>query len=72
MEEQFPVNSGNVPPPSQSTNLLSHQLANNFATFQNTNGLRRKVKEAPRSMPKVIIKFPFHFTSCLLIYFSTS
>jgi hypothetical protein len=56
MEEQFPVNSGKVPPPSQSTTLLSHQLAaaTNVATFQHNNGLRRKVKEAPRSAPKVI------------------
>jgi hypothetical protein len=56
MEEQFPVNSGNVPPPSQSTNLLSQQLAN-FATFQqNSNGQRRKLKEAQRTIPKVKMK----------------
>jgi hypothetical protein len=44
MEEQFPVNSGNVPPPSQSTNLLIHQL-------QNTKGRRKP--QAPKSTSKV-------------------
>jgi hypothetical protein len=51
MEDQFPVNSGNVPPPSQSTNVPAHQM--NFATaFQTAN--RRKHKETlSRSTPKV-------------------
>lgn len=53
MGEQFPVNSGNVPPPSQSTNLLSQQLAN-FASFQQSSGHRRKGKDSPRTIPKVI------------------
>lgn len=52
MEEQFPVNSGNIPPPSQSTNVLSHQIAN-FTAFQNSNGQRRKGKETQRHAPKV-------------------
>lgn len=55
MDEQFPVNSGNVPPPSQPTNVLSHQLnTNNYNNFQfNTNGTRRKPKETLRSTSKV-------------------
>ncbi|KAI9472220.1 MAG: WD40-repeat-containing domain protein, partial [Benjaminiella poitrasii] len=43
MEEHFPVNSGNVPPPSQSSNLLTHQLNLNNATFQNTNAIRQRI-----------------------------
>lgn len=61
MQEIFPVNSGNVPPPSQSTNLLSHQLSFNSA-FQlnnnnnNNNNLRRnnKIKNV-KPVPKVVI-----------------
>lgn len=51
MEEQFQVNSGDVRPPTQPTNVLSHQLAtSSYANFQfNTNGTRRKAKEAVRS-----------------------
>lgn len=52
MDEQFPVNSGSVPPPSQSTIVTPHQLAN-FATFQNNTGFRRKGKETIRPIPKV-------------------
>jgi hypothetical protein len=52
MEEQFPVNSGNVPPPAQTAN--GHQIGY-VPTFQTTN--RRKQKETlPRSTPKVYIK----------------
>lgn len=61
-EQQFPVNSGKVPPPSQSTNLLSHQLAN-FATFQNNNGQRRKAKESQRSIPKLKLERILGLTS---------
>ncbi|ORE08975.1 hypothetical protein BCV72DRAFT_74875 [Rhizopus microsporus var. microsporus] len=51
MQEVFPVNSGNVPPPSVSTNLLSHQLAfNNNNHFQ--NNLKRKIKNV-KSIPKL-------------------
>lgn len=51
MQEVFPVNSGNVPPPSVSTNLLSHQLAfNNNNHFQ--NNLKRKIKNV-KPIPKV-------------------
>jgi hypothetical protein len=55
MEEQFQVNSGDVRPPTQPSNVLSHQLNNNtYANFQfNTNGTRRKTKETVRSTTKV-------------------
>ncbi|RCI05190.1 mitogen-activated protein kinase binding protein 1 [Rhizopus stolonifer] len=47
MQEVFTVNSGNVPPPTHSTHLLSHQLSFNN-TFpvnnNNNNNLRRKPK----------------------------
>ncbi|KAI9245948.1 hypothetical protein EDC94DRAFT_627884 [Helicostylum pulchrum] len=62
MEEQFPVNSGNIPPPSQSTNVLSHQLAN-FTAFQNSNGQRRKGKETQRPAPKLKLERIMGLTS---------
>ncbi|KAI8047511.1 uncharacterized protein B0P05DRAFT_642271 [Gilbertella persicaria] len=60
MEEKFPVNSGNVPPPSQSTNLLSHQL--NYAPNMN-NGLRRKTKETLKTAPKLKLERILGLTS---------
>lgn len=48
MDDQFPVNAGNVAPPSQASNQV-HQVN----TFQ---PMRRKVKEAMRPISKVIYK----------------
>ncbi|CAO3583208.1 unnamed protein product [Absidia cylindrospora] len=59
MEENFPVNAGNIPiPPSQSTTILPHQI--NLASYQHTPptttmhtvngpGKRRKQKDLPQS-----------------------
>ncbi|KAI7888195.1 uncharacterized protein EV154DRAFT_469419 [Mucor mucedo] len=62
MDEQFPVNSGSVPPPSQSSNVTPHQLAN-FATFQNNTGFRRKGKETIRPIPKLKLERILGLTS---------
>ncbi|KAI7900323.1 quinon protein alcohol dehydrogenase-like superfamily [Cokeromyces recurvatus] len=52
MEEHFPVNPGNVPPPSQSTNLLIHQL--NHTTFQTSKRrTNKKSKETITSKLKL-------------------
>ncbi|CEP18800.1 hypothetical protein [Parasitella parasitica] len=62
MEDQFPVNSGDVAPPSQATNGLSHQL--NTSNFQfNTNGTRRKHKETVRSASKLRLERILGLTS---------
>ncbi|KAI9282726.1 WD40-repeat-containing domain protein [Sporodiniella umbellata] len=49
MQEVFPVNSGNVPPPTHTTHLLSHQLSfNSIFPANNSNAnitLRRKHKQ---------------------------
>ncbi|KAI8642645.1 hypothetical protein BD408DRAFT_416281 [Parasitella parasitica] len=62
MEDQFPVNSGDVAPPSQATNVLSHQLNTNNFQF-NTNGTRRKHKEAVRSASKLKLERILGLTS---------
>ncbi|KAL9552254.1 hypothetical protein MBANPS3_003867 [Mucor bainieri] len=65
MEEQFQVNAGDVRPPTQPANVLSHQLTSStYANFQfNTNGTRRKTKETVRSTTKLKLERILGLTS---------